>query len=115
MSYLIDIFRSSIYIWVCFEALLNIFVYTKGYKNRQTNQSGWNSPIIMALILIMFSICIASVYLFVCSIIRVYDRERYMALTQWVFLFYFPIGIALDKFREHSLCNPEELKKELKK
>lgn len=99
----IAFFRGLVYLWVCFESLLCMYVYLCGYENRKTKQRSWESPIIVALMVLLGSISLMSGYLFVAGLLRVFKPESYMDFTFWGPLFYIPIGLSLDRFRKESL------------
>jgi nitrate reductase NapE component len=103
--------RGIIYLWVCFESLLGAYVYMIGYSNRKTKERAWNSPIIIALMILMLSIALMSAYLFVVSMFRIFRPESYFDITFWGPVFYVPIGLSLDKFRCESMDDGIELKK----
>lgn len=95
--------RGIIYLWVCFEALLGMYVYLIGYKNRKTKQRSWESPIIVALMFLLGSIAFFSLYLCIVTMVRFFKPESYLDVTFWVPFVFIPVGLSLDRFRKESL------------
>lgn len=106
----IDLTRSIIFLWVCFESALNIYVYARGYQNLKNKKRAWESPIVTALIILLASISILSGFMFFCSISRMFGVKQFMDSTFWTPLFILPVGYALDRFRRESMDDGDEIR-----
>lgn len=95
--------RGVIYLWVSLTSFSVYQLYRDGY-----DIAGKNSPIIVALMKVIFWVSMVFGYYSISSFVQAFDINAHEVFAYFSPIIVLPLGILLTKFRRESVKQPDK-------